>query len=208
MPNSPSSLSTVIFDYGEVISTAQSDAQRAELEHLSGLDPDVLWPAYWAHRRAYDGGLSADEYWNRIAADTGARWDSAQLHQLWACDLASWLDIRETTAAVISDLARAGIRLALLSNAPHGIAQALPSTPLFEPFEQLWFSCEQGRTKPDPVIYTGLLDVLQVKPADAAFIDDRPENVATADQLGMAAHQYSGPHQLRQFLARSHLLDG
>lgn len=194
-------VTTVVLDFGEVISTPQPEQARTELERLSGVAPNEFWRAYWAHRLAYDVGLSAEEYWQRIAADTGANWDLAQRQHLWAADVTSWLTVRESSAELIAELAEQ-VRLVLLSNAPTDIARVLRSSPLFARFETLCFSCEVGTAKPDPDIYTGLLRRLDVKPAETAFVDDRADNVAAARALGMAAHQYTDAVQARDFLAR------
>ena len=68
------------------------------------------------------------------------------------------------------------------------------------------FSAEEGVAKPDPEIYRRTLDRLGVSPAEAVFIDDRPENVAAAQSLGIHALYSADPdHLLREapaFLAR------
>src|SRR6202044_3700362 len=80
---------TVIFDYGEVISLTPSRADRAVITGLAGVseDDEAFWAAYFAHRDGLDEGTSGvAAYWRAIAADTGASWDEARVHELWAAD--------------------------------------------------------------------------------------------------------------------------
>ena len=52
----PISLSprVVVFDYGEVISRAPSEADRAALVARAGADESAFWPAYWERRDELD----------------------------------------------------------------------------------------------------------------------------------------------------------
>ena len=53
---------TVIFDYGEVISLAQSAADREVIAGLAGVGCDSMtfWRAYFAHRDSLDQGRGAE----------------------------------------------------------------------------------------------------------------------------------------------------
>jgi len=91
---------TVIFDYGEVISLAQSAADRELIAGLAGFgrDSEPFWRAYFAHRDGLDqGGAGVAAYWQAIADDIGASWDDARVHELWAADFRSWLSINPGT---------------------------------------------------------------------------------------------------------------
>ena len=76
----------VIVDYGEVISLAQSAADREAIASLAGVSGDgepPFWRAYFAHRDGLDlGSAGVAAYWQAIAADIGASWDNARVHEL------------------------------------------------------------------------------------------------------------------------------
>jgi putative hydrolase of the HAD superfamily len=46
-------------------------------------------------------------------------------------------------------------------------------------------SCYTGRRKPDPAAYRFALSITQRSPSESVFLDDRPENVAAASDLGL-----------------------
>ncbi|GLU48081.1 HAD family hydrolase [Nocardiopsis ansamitocini] len=196
----PSPITTVVFDYGNVICTPQPAADLARMEELSGVPPVGFWAAYWAERLDYDAGLSGHEYWNRVARHTGADWDLATLQALWRADLTSWLHPEPSTIALIDRLAAGSTRLALLSNAALGFAGALRDSPVLSGFDAVFFSCDIGVCKPDPAIYQHALDALGSSPQETAFIDDREENVRAAAELGIVAHHYTDGAGLEKFL--------
>lgn len=199
----PTPITTVLFDYGEVISTPQPDTVRARLEELSAAPPEEFWKVYWDERLAYDAGLSAQEYWTRVGDRLGADWSPAVRQELWATDIGGWLFTNPDTVALIDRIAAGPARLALLSNAPVAIANVLRAAPLMSRFDTLFFSCDIGVCKPDPAIYTHVLDALGSAPEQVFFIDDREENVRAAEKLGISAHLYTGAAELSETLDRT-----
>jgi putative hydrolase of the HAD superfamily len=196
----------VIFDYGEVISLPPSDADRAVTARLAGVDSDAagerFWAAYSAHRDGLDQGTAGvAAYWRAIAADIGASWDSARVHELWAADFRSWLSINPATVEVLIDLRAGGTPLALLSNAGQDFASYFRYGPLGDIFSACHVSGELGLLKPHAEIYLHVLDDLGITPDEAIFIDNRASNVAGAEALGITGHVFTDAAALRAFLA-------
>ena len=54
--------------------------------------------------------------------------------------------------------------------------------------------------KPDAAIFQHALDELGVEASDAVFIDNKPENVAGAEALGITGHVFTSASGLRAFL--------
>ena len=192
---------TVIFDYGEVISLAQSPADREAIRSLAGVDAEPFWRAYFAHRDGLDQGSDGvAAYWRAIAADVGAEWDDARVHELWAADFRSWLSINPATIEVIADLKAGDTRLALLSNAGPDYGSYFRHGPLGDFFAACYVSGELNLLKPHPEIYRHVLGDLGVSAADAVFIDNREPNVRGAEALGVTGHVFTDPGKLRAFL--------
>jgi putative hydrolase of the HAD superfamily len=194
---------TVIFDYGEVISEAQSVADRGVITGLAGVsqDSEPFWRAYSAHRDGLDqgrGGVAA--YWAAIATDIGASWDDARVHELWAADFRSWLSINPGTVEVLADLKAGGTNLALLSNAGPDYGSYFRHGPLGDFFAACYVSGELGLLKPHPEIFQHVLDDLGIKAAEAVFIDNREANVRGAQALGITSHLFTDVAALRAFL--------
>jgi putative hydrolase of the HAD superfamily len=195
----------VIFDYGEVVSLTQSQADRAVIERLAGvgdgLPGERFWAAYSAHRDGLDlGKAGVAAYWRAVAGDVGARWDESRVHELWAADLRSWMSINPAVVDVLADLRAGGTRLALLSNAGPDYASYFRHGPLGDFFAACYVSGELGLLKPDARIYRHALDDLGITPAEAVFVDNRESNVAGAEALGITGHVFTDAEKLRAFL--------
>ena len=118
-----------------------------------------------------------------------------------ALDIASWMHLQPGTMRLIEDLAANGTRMAVLSNAPYGVADAVAALPLARHFEHLLFSCQLRAAKPDPRCFHMALARLGAEPADVIFTDDRAENVEAATRLGIRAFRFTGADALRTRLA-------
>ena len=156
LQDSPSPITTVVFDYGEVLSVPPPES-RSRLVALSGVPAEQFWDAYWHERRAYDAGLDSREYWDRVGARLNISWDPAVRQELWATDMGGWLVPEPEAAALAARLTASPLRVALLSNAPHDLAAPLRFSPLLCGFDALFFSCEIGLCKPDSRVYEHVL---------------------------------------------------
>jgi putative hydrolase of the HAD superfamily len=192
---------TVIFDYGEVISFSPSEADRAAIEQLAGVDPAKFWASYWAHRAKLDLALEGvREYWAAICADTGAGWDDGRVYELWVADMRSWMSVNPATVDVLADLKAGGTRLALLSNAGPDFGSFFRHGILSEYFDAFYVSGELKMLKPSAAIYQHVLADLGIPAADAVFVDNRGDNVAGAEELGITGHVFRDAGTLRAFL--------
>ena len=69
-------------------------------------------------------------------------------------------------------------------------------------FEKDYYSHLMGMRKPDPEIFRAVLDAHGLNPAQTLFIDDSPQHIATARQLGLAAELLTAPDTLPALLER------
>ena len=192
----------VLFDYGGVICTPQPDSDVELLASAAGVSVPVFSDGYWAHRLAYDRAeLDGTTFWQKVAAGAGRTFTAAQVAELIRLDIASWLHLRPGTVTLIEDLAAAGYRLAMLSNAPAEVAEVVAALPVAACFEHCAFSYALRSVKPEPDCYLAVLGMLGASPADVVFLDDRPENVAAAQALGIRSVQFTDPGQARAALA-------
>ncbi|AAT89634.1 hypothetical protein ATY41_00735 [Leifsonia xyli subsp. xyli] len=191
----------IVFDYGEVISTTPTEADRAALVTLAGADSGSFWPAYWRRRNALDQGtLSIQQYWRGIERELGEQWADAKIHQLWLTDFRSWLSIDQNTLQVLLDLKEGGTRLALLSNAGPDFGSYFRHGTLGDLFEKVFVSGELGTIKPSADIFEHVLAELCVTAAETVFIDNKEENVRGAEAVGMAGYVYTSAADLRAYL--------
>ena len=202
-------MSWVVFDYGGVISQHQPATEVARLASAARCPEDEFTAAYWAHRLGYDtADLDAATFWQRVAATLGRSFTSAQVAELTRLDIESWLHLQEPTVALIEQVAAAGHRLALLSNAPADVAGAITALAVAGHFEHLVFSCFLRSAKPDPACFGAALSQLGAAAGEVVFLDDRAENVAAATALGIQGVHFTGPAEARAELSRQGVLAG
>jgi putative hydrolase of the HAD superfamily len=92
----------------------------------------------------------------------------------------------------LEELRRAGKRLAMLSNMPHDLGDALRSrTDRLKVFDQVTLSCEIRAVKPDAAAYERCLEALGMRPEETIFFDDRLANVQGAERLGMRGIEFT-----------------
>lgn len=187
----------LLLDYGEVISRPYDVSVRDEIARRLSLHPEVAEERYWADRPALDGGRESSGYWAAVA---GRPVTADEARELDLVDLSGWAHVDEEMLALIEEQRATGVRLALLSNAPHVQADAFEQVAWTAPFERIFVSARLGLVKPDPAIYAHVLDELGVPAADVTFVDDREANVQAAADLGIRAILFTGVADLRAAL--------
>ena len=103
---------------------------------------------------------------------------------------------------LVADLAAAGVPLFAITNfSAEFWATWRPTIALFDRFAGIVVSGAEGCTKPGAEIYALALRRFGLAPGEAAFVDDRPENVAAADAAGLIGHVFAGAADTRAWLA-------
>lgn len=92
---------------------------------------------------------------------------------------------------LMTGLYESGYNLYCLSNISKSFADYLMDKyQFFKYFKGIVFSYEEKCIKPDIQIYKNLLSKFSISAADTLFIDDRLENILSAQSLGIASIQY------------------
>ncbi len=186
------SFDSIIFDYGGVLVRHQTDAEQARMAALMGIPADHFTELYWATRAQYDkDALSAAEYWSGIARKAQVSVSANQFDELVELDTVSWMQFDEVMWEWIAQLHQARKRIAILSNMPRELGEALKArTTRLASFDQITLSYEVHAAKPEPVIYQHCLEGLMTPADRTLFFDDRIENVQSAELLGIRSIQF------------------
>ena len=176
-----------IFDYGGVLVQFQPPAEQERLASLAGIPKELFHKLYWEYRLSYDRGLlSHFDYWQTLAAAAGKRFSSETVEELTEADIQSWLHFNPAWWEWAHKLRQSGKRVALLSNMPRELGEALRSrTDRLKRFDHVALSYETGLVKPDAAAFEACLRNLGVQPGEAVFFDDSIVNVEGAEKLGI-----------------------
>lgn len=115
----------------------------------------------------------------------------------------------EGSVAILEELRAAGHELHALTNwSAETFPFARERFPFLEWFESILVSADVGLIKPDPAIFHLLLERIGRTAVECVYIDDNPDNVASAAALGFDAIAFESAAKLRAALGRRGLLDG
>jgi len=204
-------MQAIIFDYGEVLCHRNEPAWHDMLS-IVALDIPTFESIYWRDRHQYDlGHFDGAGFWQRFGHHAGRTFTPEETRALIDADVRMWTDTDPVMLAWIAALQQRGLRTAVLSNMVPEVLHALRTEARFSwlsGFTHLTWSCELHIAKPDPAIYLHTCERLGVAPADALFLDDKPENIAAAEALGIHGYLFTDAAQLRRDLAARRWLQG
>jgi putative hydrolase of the HAD superfamily len=195
-------IKTVLFDLGNVILPFDVTRLARRLTSYSPLSAEQIVEKLWNLEIAMDfetGRMSPHEYFDLISKLCGFK------NLTFSEFVPIFNEIFDQDHHVVDLIKKLkpNYRLGLISNtnAIH-VAHILENYPELHHFEKHWWSNEAGIRKPDPKIYFMALDHFSIEPSEAVFIDDMPENVGSAKNIGIQAILYQGVNLLKNELSK------
>ncbi len=130
------------------------------------------------------GKITEKEFWDGFIKDTKAE-GRLPLESLLQRQFKRRFTVDEEMVKIPYKLQKSGLKIGIISNtiAPH--AEIIRNSKSFEGFDEFILSNEVGFRKPEREIYELALQILHVKPDEALFVDDLPENVEGANNVGI-----------------------
>lgn len=182
----------IIFDYGGVLVFHQTESDQAKMAAVLGTSLDRFSELYWADRQEYDKDQPAEQYWRAIASGAGVLLSESKCERLRELDTQSWMRYDPVMWEWVEELRSAGKRVAILSNMPRDLGEALRDrTDRFSFFHHVTLSFELKSAKPESAIYHECLQGIGTLPERTLFLDDRIANVQAAQALGIHAVQFT-----------------
>ena len=196
----------IIFDYGNVLSEPQGDAEVQAMAALLEMPKAEFLEKYWKHRLVYDQALlEPAEYWETVAERALSADEMIEISDL---DGRSWSHPNQTMIRWAQMAREAGFKTAILSNIPTVVRDYVLGRKWLPKFDHGTYSCDLRITKPAPEIYEHCLRGLGVLSSETIFFDDRPANVRAAEKLGIHAVLFSTPRQAALDLRGRFVLPG
>lgn len=197
-------IDNIIFDLGGVIINIDPALSKAAFEALGGsFSENELVLSDSLFRQLEIGAISHDEFYGQLAGFFNGPVTRAALQTAWNALL---LDIPAERIKLLRQV-NTKFRTFLLSNTNsihmeqieddlrnvHGIAH------LDDLFEKAWLSYDMGLKKPDPTIFTAVLDAHGLNPARTLFIDDTRVHIDSAASLGIQTLHLTGNLNINQW---------
>lgn len=202
-------IKNVIFDFGNVITRFYPDELTAacvsDASRHKALISVIFDRAYWER---LDAGTITDEeakaaMCSRLAPELHE--DARAIYDNWVKNLHPVDGMPD----LVADVKKRGVKLFLLSNISQKFSKEYVDTPwvksVFSLFDGLVFSSRLNIIKPNPKIYTHLLETYNLQAEECIFVDDNAANVAAATSLGITAILFDGSashlmEQLNQYI--------
>jgi putative hydrolase of the HAD superfamily len=170
---------------------AASHEVRKEMAKTIGVTTTALKSAWLKTQAESNRGIyrTTEERFRAVLELVGKRESDDQLTQLAHMEhelLRTSANVFPETLSVLSDLARCGYKLALLSNCSPSVSYAINDKKLLPYFDVVKLSYEHGFLKPETEAYEAVLNELSVKPERCIFIGDGMNNeLEGAASVGM-----------------------
>jgi putative hydrolase of the HAD superfamily len=181
-----------IFDYGKVLVQEPTAVERAKMAAIVRVPVDVFDELYWKDRLDYDKALlTGIEYWQALGQAAGALLSLEQINDLTEIDSAGWMHFDEPMWELLDELRAAGKRVAILSNMPRDLGEAIKArTQRFAGLDHVTLSYEVRSVKPEAAIYEDCLEGIGTHRRKTIFFDDKIVNVKGAEMLGLDAIEF------------------
>lgn len=196
----------VVFDLGKVLLNFDYRIAVRRLAAHSALSAEAvarLLPDSPLLLRYERGEMPSLTFFEEFRDATRYRADYATFRQHFA-DIFSPIDAMLALHALLH---RRGVPCYVLSNTNEiAITHIRHRYPFIRNFQGLVLSFEHGMLKPDPKLYHAVEKLARCRGGRLFYLDDRPENVATAQRLGWQANLHRNPTISRQAFRAAGLL--
>ena len=148
-----------------------------------------------------DRGTISREEANRSMLENAAR--ANRVFEVQTCieEWAGMLRTKKDTVQIMRKLKAAGYRLYYLTNIPADIMDELRQREWFSLFDGGIASCDVHLCKPEPEIFTTLMQTFRLAYDETIFIDDNKVNAQAAYNLGITGILYKNPKSFARSLA-------
>ena len=176
---------TIFFDFGRVLMSPADDGLYEENDRIfnlpSGRTGELI--NEFQSRGHLGEFVEMSEYWPKRTIDADPM-NFEQAQNFWQ----KVVSTRRANAELIEFIEKnlfKKFRLAVLSNFTPDLNEYLEKYKISHFFERVFISAVLRMKKPDPAIYRHALKEMNILPRESLFIDDKEENIAVAQNLGM-----------------------
>lgn len=191
----------IIFDFGGVV--VQFNPKDFLMDHfMNKRAEEIVYELTFGSQewQDLDRGTINREEGNAAMLENAARVNRVFEVQTVIDEWPTILRTKESTVHTMQKLKAAGYRLYYLTNIPADIMDELRQREWFSLFDGGVASCEVHLCKPEPAIYTTLMQTCNLAYDESIFIDDNKVNAQAAYNLGITGILYKNPKSFERAL--------
>ena len=181
-------IKNIVFDIGNVILNFKLSevlpyfAKDEKEEEF--IIKNIIESPEWLGNALIDTGYISKENAISIVEDRTNHINDELIEKFWN-NFNKYSKINEEVVKLIKKLKNSGYKIYLLSNINEHTYDSIKENELFNIIDGYIFSYIEHKVKPYKSIYLSLLDKYKLIPSECLFIDDKEENVKTANTLGI-----------------------
>ena len=191
----------IIFDFGGVV--VQFNPKDFLMDHfMNKRAEEIVYELTFGSQewQDLDRGIITREEGNAAMLENAARVNRVFEVQTVIDEWPAILRTKESTVHTMQKLKAAGYRLYYLTNIPADIMDELRQREWFSLFDGGVASCDVHLCKPEPAIYTTLMQTCNLAYDESIFIDDNKVNAQAAYNLGITGILYKNPKSFTRAL--------
>lgn len=191
----------IIFDFGGVV--VQFNPKDFLMDHfMNKRAEEIVYELTFGSQewQDLDRGIITREEGNAAMLENAARVNLVFEVQTVIDEWPAILRTKESTVHTMQKLKAAGYRLYYLTNIPADIMDELRQREWFSLFDGGVASCDVHLCKPEPAIYTTLMQTCNLAYDESIFIDDNKVNAQAAYNLGITGILYKNPKSFERAL--------
>lgn len=181
-------IKNIVFDIGNVILNFKLSEVlpyfAKDKKEEKFIKKNIIESPEWLGNALIDTGYISKENAISIVEDRTNHINDELIEKFWN-NYNKYSKINEEVVKLIKELKNSGYKIYLLSNINEHTYDSIKENELFNIIDGYIFSYIEHKVKPYKSIYLSLLDKYKLIPSECLFIDDKEENVKTANTLGI-----------------------
>jgi len=193
-------IKSVIFDWGGVLIDDPAPGLMQYCAKALKVSKESYIKAHSKFEADFQKGLIRENaFWEKICRELNV--PKPKNPSLWAEAFEAAYVPRKSMFLMAASLQANGYRTAVLSNTEVPAMQHF-HLHRYEMFDVAVFSCLEGMKKPDRKIYELILEKFGSQPRQSVFIDDNPEYINGAEEVGINTVLFQDINQVKDELNR------
>jgi putative hydrolase of the HAD superfamily len=198
-------IEVILFDLGNVLVDFDYTISANRISNFCAKAPEEIIKLFFGSELATsfeEGKISPEDFFARVKEILGLSLSYKAFVPIW--NEVFYLSAKNRSVFSLANQLRRSYKVALLSNIDTLHYEYFKKHfPVFGVFHKVFASCELKLVKPHALIYQKALAELESGPENVFYIDDRPELVKSARELGINAVVFKEVRQLKADLLNS-----
>ncbi len=192
-------IKAIIFDFGGVV---YKDRWDLVLQELRKIDKGITLEEYkTAYNQRWDeykvGLLEKTVFWSNVLSGLGLEDSENNILKMSSIASKAWGICDKSVIQIIKELKKYYLVFGLTNSCYENEESLVNDKKVFALFEKIYLSHREAKKKPDQEAYLNVLEENNLLAEECVFIDNKQQNIETAQILGINSVLYKNSKQLK-----------